>query len=220
MKLVKKTLSPYKGKVFDLSVENKNSYNIEGIPVHNSGAGSLVCYATGITQVDPVKHGLLFERFLSKKKAGLPDIDCLKSSTLVETPGGYKSLFDILPGDIVVGLNGKQEEVLYTNCRISTAADIIFEVFVQINDTIGCIVATSKHRLFDEQNKEIFVDDLKNGTVIGSNCGNAFIIEKRRVYETIELVDIVTTSSKSFNIVPYDTIKKESKLISLHTYNK
>ena len=40
-----------------------------------SAAGSLLAYVLGITQVDSIKHGLLFERFLSKKKKGLPDID-------------------------------------------------------------------------------------------------------------------------------------------------
>jgi DNA polymerase-3 subunit alpha len=40
-----------------------------------SGAGSLVCYVLGITDVDPIKYGLLFERFLSPDRDGLPDID-------------------------------------------------------------------------------------------------------------------------------------------------
>ena len=40
-----------------------------------SGAGSLVCYLLGITDVDPIKYGLLFERFLSPDREGLPDID-------------------------------------------------------------------------------------------------------------------------------------------------
>ena len=40
-----------------------------------SAAGSLVSYALGITQVDPIKYGLQFERFLTKGGAGYPDID-------------------------------------------------------------------------------------------------------------------------------------------------
>lgn len=40
-----------------------------------SAAGSLLAYVLNITQVDPVKHKLLFERFLVKSKAGFPDID-------------------------------------------------------------------------------------------------------------------------------------------------
>lgn len=44
-------------------------------PGRGSGAGSLVCYLLGITQLDPIKHGLLFERFLNPDRADLPDID-------------------------------------------------------------------------------------------------------------------------------------------------
>jgi len=40
-----------------------------------SAAGSLVSYALGITQVDPIKYGLQFERFLTKTGSGYPDID-------------------------------------------------------------------------------------------------------------------------------------------------
>jgi hypothetical protein len=54
----------YTGKVYDLKVENTLSYNIDGLAVHNSAGGSLVSYCLGITDVDPIEHGLLFERFL------------------------------------------------------------------------------------------------------------------------------------------------------------
>lgn len=40
-----------------------------------SGAGSLVCYLLNITFLDPIKHGLLFERFLSPSRAEMPDVD-------------------------------------------------------------------------------------------------------------------------------------------------
>ncbi|MGB8267098.1 MAG: PHP domain-containing protein [Candidatus Velthaea sp.] len=40
-----------------------------------SAANSAVCYALGITAVDPIKHELLFERFLSEERAEVPDID-------------------------------------------------------------------------------------------------------------------------------------------------
>lgn len=44
-------------------------------PGRGSGAGSLMCYVLDITQIDPIKNGLLFERFLTKHKKGMPDID-------------------------------------------------------------------------------------------------------------------------------------------------
>ena len=44
-------------------------------PGRSSAAGSLVCYCLGITKIDPLKHGLLFERFLSPEGTMFPDID-------------------------------------------------------------------------------------------------------------------------------------------------
>ena len=49
-----------------------------GIPVgpgRGSAAGSLVAYCMGITNIDPVHHGLLFERFLNPERKSMPDID-------------------------------------------------------------------------------------------------------------------------------------------------
>ncbi|MCT4778847.1 MULTISPECIES: DNA polymerase III subunit alpha [Exiguobacterium] len=44
-------------------------------PGRGSAAGSLVSYALGITTVDPIKYGLLFERFLNPERVSMPDID-------------------------------------------------------------------------------------------------------------------------------------------------
>lgn len=44
-------------------------------PARGSSGGSLLCYLLGITDVDPLVHGLLFERFLDEGRRDLPDID-------------------------------------------------------------------------------------------------------------------------------------------------
>jgi hypothetical protein len=396
MRIKNKTFEAYKGKVYDLSVKDKNSYNVNGVAVHNSGAGSLVCYLTEITKVDPIKHGLLFERFLTRKKAclgvdswvlcldgprqlktlsvgdkvkthtgiyseivavdrtydrtdwfevsygyrdverpvlnlhgykrqnyvcgkltcsgnhkfvmvpnykkdvkinpnrkhktydfvdaaeifkeihssmqsvhyprfygvgsdnqtfetidikrgngplplidirlkedhtfwvadkkdgvyvlshnSLPDIDCLLSTTLVQTASKeYKPISQLRVGDKVIGMNSKTEEVLAVQNRLSTASDMVYEVFIQINQTVGCIVATGKHRLFALNNNEILVDDLKIGDLIKSDCGKATVIKKTKLTETVELTDI-TTTTKSFNIAPFDVAEN---ITSPHHY--
>ena len=64
-------------------------------PARGSAAGSLLCFVIGITQVDPILHGLFFERFLSIDRSDIPDIDidfepegrdCVKEY-LIETYG-------------------------------------------------------------------------------------------------------------------------------------
>ena len=49
--------------------------NIPVGPGRGSAAGSLVAYAMGITNIDPVHYGLLFERFLNPERKSMPDID-------------------------------------------------------------------------------------------------------------------------------------------------
>ncbi|MHA7664008.1 DNA polymerase III subunit alpha [Mycolicibacterium sp. HS_4_1] len=44
-------------------------------PGRGSAAGSLVAWAMGITNIDPIPHGLLFERFLNPERVSMPDID-------------------------------------------------------------------------------------------------------------------------------------------------
>lgn len=44
-------------------------------PGRGSAAGSIVAYSLGITALDPIEHGLLFERFLNKDRISMPDID-------------------------------------------------------------------------------------------------------------------------------------------------
>ncbi|RYQ21687.1 DNA polymerase III subunit alpha [Bifidobacterium pseudolongum subsp. globosum] len=44
-------------------------------PGRGSAAGSMVAYAMGITELDPLEHGLIFERFLNPERVSLPDID-------------------------------------------------------------------------------------------------------------------------------------------------
>lgn len=61
-----------------------NGWNNPGFrigPGRGSAVGSLVCYLLGITALDPIKYGLLFERFLNPERVSMPDIDSDISAT-------------------------------------------------------------------------------------------------------------------------------------------
>lgn len=77
---------------YELDVINKMGYvdyflivwdfirfsNESGIPTgpgRGSAAGSIVAYTLGITKIDPIKYGLIFERFLNPERVSMPDID-------------------------------------------------------------------------------------------------------------------------------------------------
>ena len=60
--------------VYDFIKFAKNSKILVG-PGRGSAAGSLVAYTLGITDIDPIKYDLLFERFLNPERVTMPDID-------------------------------------------------------------------------------------------------------------------------------------------------
>ena len=60
--------------VADLVQHAKNN-GIRVGPGRGSAAGAMIAYALGITDLDPIEHGLLFERFLNPERISMPDID-------------------------------------------------------------------------------------------------------------------------------------------------
>jgi DNA polymerase-3 subunit alpha len=69
-----KNFSSYFLVVSDMINWSKTNDILVG-PGRGSAAGSLVCYALGITEVDPIKYGLLFFRFINPERNDFPDID-------------------------------------------------------------------------------------------------------------------------------------------------
>lgn len=58
-----------------LATDNPEKVGYSIGPGRGSAVGSLVCYLIGITSVDPIKYGLIFERFLNPERVSMPDID-------------------------------------------------------------------------------------------------------------------------------------------------
>ena len=56
-------------------VHYAKTHDIPVGPGRGSGAGSIVAYAIGITDIDPIKYGLIFERFLNPERISMPDFD-------------------------------------------------------------------------------------------------------------------------------------------------
>jgi len=88
-------------KIMDIASKQMMIGNARG-----SAGGSLLSYSLGITQVDPVRFGLLFERFLVRKKK------CLAPHTYVMTDVGSKMLKDIAIGDLVLTHNNEYKPVM------------------------------------------------------------------------------------------------------------
>ena len=61
--------------VYDIQVANNHSYVTSSFIAHNSAAGSVVAYCLSITEIEPMKYNLFFERFLNPERVSMPDID-------------------------------------------------------------------------------------------------------------------------------------------------
>jgi DNA polymerase-3 subunit alpha len=85
-------------------IEYAKSRDIPVGPGRGSAAGSLVSYALGITDVDPIRYNLLFERFLNPDRVSMPDIDidfCYERRSdiiryVAEKYGGIKNVTQII----------------------------------------------------------------------------------------------------------------------------
>lgn len=72
--------------------------NVKIGPGRGSGAGSLILYLLGITDVDPIAHGLQFERFLNPERKGMPDVDVDLESERRDLVLDYaKEKYDAIP---------------------------------------------------------------------------------------------------------------------------
>ncbi len=121
--------------VYDYVLYAKKNKILVG-PGRGSAAGSLVCYATGITDIDPIKYNLLFERFLNKDRVTMPDIDIDFDSnkrdeiiSYVRGKYGYKN--------VAVGLTYntyKAKLILREVAKLFNVDSSLFEKFIKLVD--------------------------------------------------------------------------------------
>lgn len=110
----------YTGKVHDIQVSNVHNYNVEGVTVHNSVGGSEIAYVLDISNTDPIRFDLLFERFLSPGRGALYNIEYMSGESeevavsdkkrVYFDDGNDKVLYihELNPGDLVNYGNDKE----------------------------------------------------------------------------------------------------------------
>jgi hypothetical protein len=200
---------PYKGKVYDLEVEVDHCYTANDYSVHNSAAGSLVNYLLRITDIDPIKHDLLFERFLDMGRKDLPDIDCLHERTAVKmADGSIKELKNIKVGDVVLDHMDHQQKILNWASRSAKVGfEVVVEIVIENNGELGSFICPGHHRMILDSNEVRYAYDLKITDCIKSfGRDRALIIAINKVdisYNEITLCDIQVENSETFQIYPF-----------------
>lgn len=199
-------------------------------PGRGSGAGSLVCYVLSITQLDPLQHGLLFSRFMSKVKHGMPDIDCLDSNHLiVMSDGTHKKISEVKENDAILSMNGSIEKVNLVQTRNQTKKDKTFTLFIYENEEYGAITCNHKHKFFLDDKTIKFCNELKVGEKLYKTSTNknspVIIAIAEELNSEQTLTDISVSGDCSFQVIPWDCIQVEDNsydinyLISINEYH-
>lgn len=201
---------PYKGEVHDIEVEQDACYTANGYVVHNSAAGSLVNYLLEITDVNPLKHDLMFERFLDIARADVVDIDCLHELTAIKLASGeIKCLNDVKIGDVILDhMNNPQKVLNWTTRTAKIGYEKIVEIVVKNGKELGSFVCPGHHRMINNKDEIKFVYELNIGDKIKSFDSNedSTIISINSIdidYNKIRLVDIQVENTETFQIFPF-----------------
>lgn len=193
--------------VYDYVKFAKNNDIMVG-PGRGSAAGSLVSYSLGITEIDPIKYDLLFERFLNPDRITMPDIDI-----------DFDALKRYQVIDYVVNKYGRDfvsNIMTYSTLgskQVLRDVSKCLEVDNKIIDRL-CSYIKSKDNLKDNLN-----DDVKGLLNQFSNLKNAYFISmkleglKRQV--GTHAAGVVISSEKLTNVIP--VIKNQDNYLTGYT---
>ena len=122
-------------------------------PGRGSAAGSLVSYSLGITDIDPIKYGLFFERFLNPQRVTMPDIDVDFDSSrrnevinYVRNKYGCKNVAGIITFSTL-----KSKQVLRDIARVFDIENIKFDNFIKLIDANLSLVDNKKNSLISDE---------------------------------------------------------------------
>lgn len=122
-----------------------------------SAAGSLVAYALSITGIDPVKHNLLFERFLNKERYSMPDID-------IDLPDTYRSEFLRYVRDRY----GSEHTAQIVTFSTFGAKQAIRDVFKRFGASEYELTAITKKISFRDNLKSVYSNNMSFRQIINS----------------------------------------------------
>jgi len=151
-------------------------------PGRGSAAGSLVAYVLGITNVDPIEYGLLFERFLSVHRQGAPDID--------SDIGDRDLLIDLLKENF-----GADNIVPISNYNTFKLKSLVKDIsrfysipFDEVNKALGPVESDVKKAVFTKGTDKNLFTLLYEDAIKYSPSFQNFIEDHPEVAEPIEVL--------------------------------
>lgn len=185
-----------------------------GIPVgpgRGSAAGCLISYLLGITSLDPIRHGLLFERFINSERKGLPDIDidfCQESRKQIIDYLKDKYGDDKVASIITFGKFGAKKALRQVARVLSIPlpeSDAIAKKLM--GDTIADSVSQDKSLARDQENyAELFkmAQQVEGFTEYAGVHASGIVISSKPIYETVPLARLNKTGHETSIVTQWD----------------
>lgn len=163
-------------------------------PGRGSAAGSLVSYSLGITDIDPIKYNLIFERFLNPERVTMPDIDIDFDSNRRE---------EVI--DYVKEKYGKEKVaniIAFGSLKSKQVLRDLFRIFDYENDNF--IKLFSSTLSLEENRKENNKIDviIKNDTLLSRIYEIALHLEGLNRHQTVHAAGIVISSKEISRYIP------------------
>ena len=177
-----------------------------------SAAGSLVSYSLGITDIDPLKYNLLFERFLNPQRVTMPDIDVDFDSSkrhlvieYVTKKYGEKNVSQIITFSTL-----KSRAVLRDVARVFDIDTVIFDNFIKLIDSSLTLSENKKNILVSNQ--------LSNDYLLSKVYDIAIHLENLKRQSSVHAAGVIISSKQLDRYIPITKIN-DNEYISGFTMN-
>ncbi len=181
-------------------------------PGRGSAVGSLVSYSLGITDIDPLKYDLLFERFLNPQRVTMPDIDIDFDSNrrgevinYVSKKYGNKNVAGIITFSTL-----KAKQVLRDVLRIFDYDSIKTDNFIKLFD--------SKLTLEENKNNRLIKEELQKDTLLSRMFDISLHLEGLKRQSSIHAAGVIISSKNLDRYIPVYKVS-DDELVTGYTMN-
>lgn len=165
-------------------------------PGRGSAAGALVSYCLGITNIDPLKYNLLFERFLNKDRVTMPDIDIdfedIRREDMISYVRGRYGIYNVAPITTYGTLQSRQ--VLRDVSKLVIVDDKLIDTFVGNID--------SKLTLRENLEKPVIKKMLKEEEILTKIVKVALRLEGLKRHMSVHAAGVVISSVSLDKVMP------------------
>ena len=165
-------------------------------PGRGSAAGALVSYCLGITNIDPLKYNLLFERFLNKDRVTMPDIDIdfedIRREDMISYVRGRYGTYNVAPITTYGTLQARQ--VLRDVSKLVIVDDKLIDTFIGNID--------SKLTLRENLEKPVIKKMLKEEEILTKIVKVALRLEGLKRHMSVHAAGVVISSVSLNKVMP------------------